>query len=180
MDKYFDRTSLHPNLITTTIPPMNAKSFIGKKVNMFRHYSLWTIFYVASIHLITRSQMKMSKIDFVIIFHSLLYRKILLKYFCHPSYLIGMAFMTTQTLTKSWISVLFFLRDKPLVVSVSAQSGFQAPINAQNKYIGKPYIYLGFIPKEGSVQSRKNKAWVIFTYILYFMQVCFWCSSLWM
>jgi Mg-chelatase subunit ChlD len=45
----------------------------------------------------------------------------------------------------------------PMKVTFNNQPGFQAPINAGEQYIGAPYIYLGFIPVEGTVQSRVGK-----------------------
>ena len=45
-----------------------------------------------------------------------------------------------------------------MVVSLSDNPGFQTPLNVA--MLGKPYLYLGFIPAHGTAAGRKGDVWV--------------------
>ena len=55
------------------------------------------------------------------------------------------------------ISYCTLFRALPVVTRVSSNDGFSTPQNAHSNYIGKPYLYLGFLPR--SVAARR-KLWV--------------------
>ena len=48
--------------------------------------------------------------------------------------------------------------DKPMVVSLSENPDFQTPLNVAK--LGKPYLYLGFIPAYRTAADRRGDAWV--------------------